>query len=211
MELWIPNSLRAQVTNCTPRNMPAGVINAERGMLALAPGEYAILQLQFRIGNGVNIRKDYEALFCVHGLSLPLFAPWNGESPNMLELRVRELWDLPTRSPYGIHTFFDEGVVREYYQEALEKGDRAFVESHHGRVRADEWEKRSNLMMEHAKTLLQYAEECGQGPFGLEEILKQCEKAGVSDPARLLGIIRGGRMPEERRYGPMVDDGSRSW
>lgn len=193
-----------QVTNCAPKDLPKGVINAERGILALGAGEYAILQLQFRVGNGVNIRKDYEALHCVQGVSLPLFAPWTDESPNMIEHSIRELFASPQRAPLGIHTFLDSAAVRDYYQEALEHGDRAFIESHHGRVRADEWERRSNLMVEHAKTLLQFAEECGEGPFGLEEIFKQCEKAGVSDPARLLGVIRSGRMPDERTFAAAV-------
>ena len=43
-----------------------------------------------------------------------------------------------------------------------------------------------------------------EGPFGLEEIFKQCEKAGVSDPARLLGVIRSGRMPDERTFAAAV-------
>ena len=36
--------------------------NADRGMLALRQGQYAILQMQYRVGNGGIMRKDWDAL-----------------------------------------------------------------------------------------------------------------------------------------------------
>lgn len=117
-----------QVTGSCP---PPQVLNATRGILALNPGDYAIVYMQFRVGDGQEISRDWEALCRMRSFRLPAVAPWDGQSPASHELGATALLLSPPR-PIGIRAFFDQDATLAYYREILEEGQRAFIESHYG-------------------------------------------------------------------------------
>ncbi|TFK94053.1 hypothetical protein K466DRAFT_477247, partial [Polyporus arcularius HHB13444] len=169
-------------TKVTGSRPPPQVLNATRGILALNPGDYAIVHMQFRVGDGQEISRDWEALCRMRSFRLPAVAPWDGQSPASHELGATALLLSPPRS-IGIRAFFDQDATLAYYREILEEGQRAFIESHYGVEQADAWERTCVEGYESAKRMLRLYKELN--PLGFAAMVThdqytQSESARVS-------------------------------
>ena len=69
-----------QVKHEKPSQLPPSVKDEKEGIIALNPGEYAILHLQFRVGDGNRISKDWEALGVCETIRIP-YTIWDGTAP----------------------------------------------------------------------------------------------------------------------------------
>ncbi|OJT03812.1 hypothetical protein TRAPUB_5542 [Trametes pubescens] len=118
--------------------VPAHVKDANNGTVLLKTGDFVVFQLQFRVGDGDTISKDWEALSALEALFVP-WVPWDGvQEPATLAM------SLPTvqSSPYadGTSTLgrllrvpFDQRAIKDYYADFVERGEHAYLESHFGR------------------------------------------------------------------------------
>ncbi|KAL1949447.1 hypothetical protein VTO73DRAFT_8328 [Trametes versicolor] len=122
--------------------LPENIKDAKEATILLNTGEYVILHLQFRVGDGNTISKDWEALGALEALLLP-WAPSDGTStPAALAA------SLPTAqsSTSGesstvrgrlLRAPFDQRGVDEYFADFIEHGEEAYMRSHFGDARAD--------------------------------------------------------------------------
>lgn len=108
----------------------------------LNTGDYVILHLQFRVGDGDMIYKDWQALSALEAF----FIPWAScDGTSMLPALAASL---PTaQSPAArdngpvhgrlMRAPFDHHAVREYFADFIERGQDAYTRSHFGDAHAD--------------------------------------------------------------------------
>ena len=174
---------------------PPGMRDVNQGIVGLAPGDFAIIEIQFRIGDEKTINLDWQALRCLDHLVVP-FMLWDRVSnATTLASAVPPAYTLPDLSsserPYPsaikhIRMPFDQEVVSGYYRDHIEHGEDYFMRTHHGDAQTDmsndEVEKgtaliRKNLLHESGGNLeagLDYYRAIGLGDFvekGLRGIL----------------------------------------
>ncbi|KAL1949445.1 hypothetical protein VTO73DRAFT_8326 [Trametes versicolor] len=116
-----------EVKNDAP--LPANIKDAKQGTVLLAPGDFAILHLQFRVGDGDTISKDWEALGALEALFLP-WAPSDITSPPCLPTA-----QAPASGAEGsglLRAPFDQRGVRAHYADFIEQGEEAYMRSHFG-------------------------------------------------------------------------------
>ena len=122
--------------------------NADRGILALRQGQYAILQMQYRVGNGGIMRKDWDALRLVQTFTLPVVVPWEEDrSPTALEATFAREHRKAGSAPLGMRVAFDQDAVQEFFKDGIEGGDEAHILSHYGEKGAKKYDRE----MEEAK------------------------------------------------------------
>ncbi|KAI0649152.1 hypothetical protein C8Q79DRAFT_999011 [Trametes meyenii] len=130
---------------------PAHIKDAEQGIVALHTGEFAILHLQFRVGDGDAISKDWEAFHCVESIVLP-WVSWDGTTPPSALVPSLPTAQSPpgpasttaaegssTQAPRGhaLRAPFDQRAVQTHYADFIERGEEAYMRSHYGDARTD--------------------------------------------------------------------------
>lgn len=182
--LTFPISL--QITNKSP---PPTVVDQRQATLSLHSGEFAILHMQFRVGDGDRIQREGEALVRLRAFILPFMLPdaptdnsstadatsTNGSTPmpgaSYLPPPVRALFTSDPHGTPGMLTICSEinlGVVCDYYGDLYRRDDdgdreRAFLESHYGRARTEIWERKRERALHHAEQVLRAAERSNPG------------------------------------------------
>ncbi|KAI0714258.1 hypothetical protein C8T65DRAFT_828789 [Cerioporus squamosus] len=92
--LLIKNVNGATVKEDAP--LPSAVKNASRGIMVLHPGEFALLHMQFRIGDGDLVVTEWDALSCLRALAVPVVAPYD---PKVCNLNVLDPSIAPVAHP----------------------------------------------------------------------------------------------------------------
>ena len=126
------------------KQLPSAIKNINEGMVILQTGEYAILHLQFRVGDGERILMNWQAMGCLETLRIP-YALWDGTTDPSTFLSSLPLAQFPgliaastTDSPVrSLGARFDQCAVTEYYADYIEQGKIAYLRSHFGDARAD--------------------------------------------------------------------------
>lgn len=116
--------------------------------MALNQGEYAIFHLQFRVGDGDAISKEWQALGCLEKIHIP-YATWDGTaSPSTLasSLPLAQS-DTPSSTAEGssgsagvgqsLRASFNQRAIRAHYADFIERGEEAYLRSHYGDARAN--------------------------------------------------------------------------
>ncbi len=131
------------------RTLPPAIHNVSRGIVELHPGDFVLLQAQFRIGDGrrAGIRKDPIALAHLFGLTvLPLRSPWTwtgGEDSDPAAVDAALDASLGPGTIAGeLTATFSGGAIDAYYHDFVRRGERAHIESHYGRAHVALWEQR---------------------------------------------------------------------
>lgn len=122
--------------------LPANIKDAKEGTILLATGDFAILHLQFRVGDGDTISKDWEALGALEALLLP-WAPSDGTStPAALAASLPTAQSSTSGESSTAHgrllrAPFDQRGVDEYFADFIEHGEETYMRSHFGDARAN--------------------------------------------------------------------------
>ena len=131
-------TVSSQVTQNKPA--PNAIKDHKQSIVALKPGEYAILHLQFRVGDGERITKDWEAFSLLDTLHIP-YTLWDGTSnPASLvpSLVLAQSSDPTPESPAkSVRIQFNQRAVKEHYADFIQHGEQAYVRSHFGEERAN--------------------------------------------------------------------------
>ena len=161
-----------------------GVINPERGIVALKPGQYAIMQMQFRVGDGKTIRTYWNALSRLDSLCMPFIAPWKGDSPDAYdEVFTKQ------RIPQGLCAYMDMEAIVTFYRDAAVKGEHAFVESHYGKDQADKW-REAHLEMNDVTQALLDIFSIATGGQGIRDFSEHCRTTGNNELLEVLETMR---------------------
>lgn len=104
------------------------------GILALGYGDHAVLELQFRCGDGRDVLHDHDALSFLAAFLLP-WKEWDGLE--CIHKAFHEaLYDQePYYNPAGhgrIVAEFDRDAIAEYYKDYSEGGRAAHIRTHFG-------------------------------------------------------------------------------
>ncbi|KAI0368589.1 hypothetical protein BV20DRAFT_998254 [Pilatotrama ljubarskyi] len=180
--------------------VPSNVKDAKEGIIALHTGEYAILQLQFRVGDGDGISKDWEAFGCLESLVLP-WAPWDGTSPySSLLSSLPSAQSPPTTQPSGSPSFpssstssevrgfalrapFDQRAVRAHYEDFIERGEEAYMRSHFGDARTEMTRSAESMVAMMGEMLLGQVAEAGN----TDVLVRRLRECGLGDIADKIG------------------------
>ncbi|PIL35613.1 hypothetical protein GSI_02341 [Ganoderma sinense ZZ0214-1] len=124
---------------------PPGMLDVEDGIVALDPGDFAIIRIQFRVGDEYTVNMEWQALRCLDHIIIP-FMPWDRLShPISLSLAVPPAYMLPeltawaARAPIVKHLLvpFDQDAITVHYRDYIEHGEEAFFRSHYGKAHMD--------------------------------------------------------------------------
>lgn len=105
------------------------------GIVRLGKGDFAVFQLQFRVGDDDTIFKDWQALDALESIALP-WAPWDdATTPAFTALGLPSLQASPLVYFTGmpgrlLRAPFDHAAVHAYFADFIEDGQDAFVRSH---------------------------------------------------------------------------------
>ncbi|OJT10743.1 hypothetical protein TRAPUB_12737, partial [Trametes pubescens] len=122
--------------------LPTHVKDSTEGTILLNTGDFVVLHLQFRVGDGNKITKDWEALSTLEAVFLP-WVLWDGVTP-LSNIAA----SLPTvQSSSSVESSqacgqllcapFDTQAVHHYFAHFIQSGQNAYMESHLGSARAD--------------------------------------------------------------------------
>lgn len=111
------------------------VSNFDAGNMRLKKGDFAVFQLQFRVGDDDTILNDWQALDAIESISIP-WAPWdNATPPAFTALGLPSLQGPPLIHFAGAEgrllcAPFDHTAVHAYFEDFIKNGQDAFVRSH---------------------------------------------------------------------------------
>ena len=155
--------------------------------MALKTGEYAIFNLQFRVGDGENITKDWQAMECLETFRIP-YVLWDGTSDPSTFVSSLPLAQTPSLVPASemesptrsLSVRFDQPAVTEHYSEFIEHGEEAYIRSHFGDARLS--------MVRNTQSLLgMFLEQNGT----MEVMLDHLRTMGMGDLADRIASFRG--------------------
>ncbi|KAI0714253.1 hypothetical protein C8T65DRAFT_806224 [Cerioporus squamosus] len=129
--------------------LPPAVKKADRGIIELAPGENVILQMQYRVGDSVTIAKDMQALHLLQALTIPIIQPVPESDvalEHWLDVEFTRQQREEDATPIGIRVAFDQDVIKKYFRDYVDHGERAYIVSHYGSKGLDLWETRLQEM-----------------------------------------------------------------
>ncbi|KAI0707398.1 hypothetical protein C8Q76DRAFT_860519 [Earliella scabrosa] len=178
-----------QITRDTP--LPPNVKDHRQGIVMINQGECVIFHLQFRVGDGNYISKDWEAFRLLETLRIP-YAIWAGTtSPSVLATTLPLAHKRPPSSDARGRTpcvRFDQDAVSRQYADFIERGEDAYLRSHYGDERAD-LALRSAVVREMlVKTVLETTVEMG----GADAVADNFREMGMQDIADdILARARG--------------------
>lgn len=123
----------SQLLQATP---PGHIVsNYDAGNMHLKKGDFAVFQLQFRVGDDDTILNDWQALDAIESISIP-WAPWdNATPPAFTALGLPSLHRAPLVQFAGAEgrllcAPFDHTAVHAYFADFIKNGQDAFVRSH---------------------------------------------------------------------------------
>ncbi|RPD60034.1 hypothetical protein L226DRAFT_571041 [Lentinus tigrinus ALCF2SS1-7] len=117
---------------------PPSILDAERGFVVLNPGQFAIVYLQFCVGDGSVLTKEWQALRCLERIVLPCISPWDGVDRDAAASYDADQLDAAASSR-GIACAVDAEAVEDYYQDSIRGNEAAFAANHyHGGDQAPE-------------------------------------------------------------------------
>ncbi|RDX57333.1 hypothetical protein OH76DRAFT_31352 [Lentinus brumalis] len=109
---------------------PLSVVNEPHGIVFLAPGEYVVYNVQFRVGDGNKCSTDVDALIHLRALSFVWqlaedYVPWVQERAEHIRLNPRECPAPKDVGPPPPETLipFDLPIVFAYYLDAIKEGE----------------------------------------------------------------------------------------
>ncbi|EJF64993.1 hypothetical protein DICSQDRAFT_167141 [Dichomitus squalens LYAD-421 SS1] len=168
---------------------PPAIKDAKEGTIALDPGEHAILHLQFRVGDGHRIAKDWEAMTCIESLRLP-YALWDGASPPSSLVPSLPLAQAPIpalaegqQRGRAITAPLDQRAVRAHYADFIEHGEEAYLRSHFGDARADMARTMEGMMTMMGELFLGQVAEAG----GTDVLVQRLREMGMGEMADKIG------------------------
>lgn len=141
---------------------PASVKDVTSGIVALNQGEYVIYNLQFRVGDGDSVAKDWEALRCLETIHVP-YAIWDGtSSPSSLASYLPLVQNQSSASAgassegkgQSLRAPFNQRAVTAHYADYIEHDEEAYVRSHFGDERTDMARNADNMMAMMGEMLL---------------------------------------------------------
>ncbi|KAI0635897.1 hypothetical protein C8Q77DRAFT_1100288 [Trametes polyzona] len=170
----------------------ANIKDANNGFVLLNTGEYAILHLQFRVGDGDMISKDWEALGALEAIYLP-WAPWDGSTPldataaslpsahaHSLANPTADGSDSTAHAGKLLRAPFDQRAIRSYYADFIERGEEAYMRSHYGDARADMARNADEMMAAMGEMLLSQVAQAGNTDI-LVRRLRDCGMGELAD------------------------------
>ncbi|KAI0714252.1 hypothetical protein C8T65DRAFT_644433 [Cerioporus squamosus] len=102
-----------QVLNA--RQHPPAVLNAGRGIVVLQRGQFAVLHLQFCVGDGSIIKKEWQALRCLEHFCI---SPWDGR-----DAESHDQDGMASPRAVAIECAIDAEAVEEYYRRDIISGE----------------------------------------------------------------------------------------
>ena len=140
--------------------LPPNIKDAAEGIVALKQGEYAIFHLQFRVGDGDRIAKDWEGFRLLESIHIP-YAIWDGTTSPASLVPSLPLVHLPpsegeasNAKGRSLRVPFNQRAVSAHYEDFIERGEEAFMRSHYGDERADMARNADNMMAMMGEMLL---------------------------------------------------------
>ncbi|TBU38121.1 hypothetical protein BD309DRAFT_1012691 [Dichomitus squalens] len=171
--------------------LPHPIKDVKEGTVALDPGDYAILHLQFRVGDGRRVAKDWEAMACIESLHLP-YSLWDGTSPPRSLVPSLPLAQTPIPAPTpaegeprgrAVTALFNQRAVRAHYADFIEHGEEAYLRSHFGDARADMARNIESMMTMMGEMVLGQVAEAG----ATDVLVQQLREMGMGDVADKIG------------------------
>ncbi|TBU48897.1 hypothetical protein BD309DRAFT_997374 [Dichomitus squalens] len=121
---------------------PSVLKDPTEAIVALHPGDYAVMSLQFRTGDGKTITKDWQAFKLLDHVIIP-FMKWDGTSrPETLASSLPPAYTLPdisaskTLKAKYVVASFNQSAIWKHYWDAIKHGDDVFLRTHNGDVHA---------------------------------------------------------------------------
>ncbi|KAI9060681.1 hypothetical protein FKP32DRAFT_1595408 [Trametes sanguinea] len=166
--------------------LPTQVKDAKEGILQLNTGDYAILHLQFRVGDGDNISKDWEAFNCLESVCFP-WVSWDGSTPYTtlasslptVQSAARSAPDTGSSPGRLLRATINQPLVRAYYKDFVEHGEEAYMRSHFGDARADLSRSADNMMEMMGELLLGQVAQAGN----TDVLVQRLRDSGLGDLA----------------------------
>ncbi|KAI1797406.1 hypothetical protein LXA43DRAFT_1070947 [Ganoderma leucocontextum] len=166
--------------------LPPAVKDPKEGIVALNPGEYGKLRLQFRVGDGDRIAKDWEAIGCCETIRIP-YAIWDGTAAHTSLALFLPLAHTPDPIPEGrgksLCVPFDQRAVSAYYADFIEHGEEAYMRSHFGDARADMAQSAESMGAMMGEMLLGQVAQTG----GTDVLVQRLRDMGMGDIADKIG------------------------
>ena len=117
----------------------------DEGIIALKPGDFVVMWVQFRIGDDHTINMEWQALRCLDHAIIP-FMVWDRTSrPITLMAVIPPAYTLPelaaqTADPSTVkhlHVPLNQAAITAHYRDYIEHGEEAFFRTHYGTVHTD--------------------------------------------------------------------------
>ncbi|PIL35614.1 hypothetical protein GSI_02342 [Ganoderma sinense ZZ0214-1] len=176
-----------EVKHQKPSQLPPAVKDAKDGIIALNHGEYVILHLQFRVGDGDRISKDWEGLSLCETIRIP-YAVWDGAALPASLLSSLPLAQTPTPTSAdglgkALRAGFNQRAVRAHYADFIERGEEAYIRAHFGDARADMVRSGERMMEMMGEMLLGQVAQAG----GTDVLVQRLRDMGMGDIADKIG------------------------
>ncbi|KAI0833436.1 hypothetical protein BC628DRAFT_1308562 [Trametes gibbosa] len=174
---------------------PANIKDVKAGTIVLHTGEYAVLHLQFRVGDGDTISKDWEALGCLEAIHLP-WASWDGAVSPATVAATLPSAQSPPQPPSGtsevgsstspgqarahlLRAPFDQLAIRAHYADFIERGEEAYMRSHYGDARTDMTRNAEGMLAAMSEILLGQVAQAGSTDI----LAQRLRESGLDDIA----------------------------
>lgn len=151
------------------------VRNYNAGNIRLRKGDFAVFQLQFRIGDDDTISNDWQALHALESISIP-WVPWDNANPDAFTAGFTALslpglqGSPPVYFPELLSAPFDHAAVDHYFEDLVQNGQDAFLCSHVGAASTVMSNTVNNTMVTMADRLLNRVIEKGNMDVLLERL-----------------------------------------
>eukprot|EP01112_Ceratiomyxa_fruticulosa_P024185 TRINITY_DN96_c0_g1_i2.p1 TRINITY_DN96_c0_g1~~TRINITY_DN96_c0_g1_i2.p1 ORF type:complete len:407 (+),score=52.53 TRINITY_DN96_c0_g1_i2:285-1505(+) len=149
------------------------IVNRDPLTICLGPGDFAIVEAQYRVGNGENVSTDPEALQRFHSFCIPVFKT---DKPSLFKEQLNKGLLKPTL----ISAKWNQDGIFEHYRDLFEKGEDEYIRTHFGEQRMKSMQQAESggpAMLEMLmKGVYQHA-----GAEGLKYLRDSIKKAGGRD------------------------------
>ncbi|OSD06538.1 hypothetical protein PYCCODRAFT_1383571 [Trametes coccinea BRFM310] len=170
--------------------LPSQIQDDKTGTLLLNTGDYAIMHMQFRVGDGDNVSKDWEALSCLESLCFP-WVSWDGSTPHASLASSLPTAQSPILSAdntgsssaapgHLLRAPINQPMVRAHYKDFIEHGEEAYLRSHYGDARAEMSRSADGMMEMMSELLLGQVAQAGNTDV-LVQRLRDCGLADLAD------------------------------
>ncbi|TFK94079.1 hypothetical protein K466DRAFT_22902 [Polyporus arcularius HHB13444] len=131
--MYMANFDGAEFSPCQPKpcqHPPRSVLDANRGLVVLHPGQFAVVHFQFCVGDGSTIKTEWQALRCLERFLVPCVSPWDGRDAASYDE------DATAARLHAVQCAIDAQAVEDYYRDIIGGNEAAFVASHHSNAQA---------------------------------------------------------------------------